>query len=192
MLYGSSHNLGQRAAIPHGGDVGPFRWCYVTCNNSCSLCTWNVTIRHMCWTPSALFETEPQSLICHGSTLPLSPICPAANRTCLSLLCFHLCSRNPMPGSGAAAGITRNDCKKPCIPGLLFFSWKIIWLLAFIFVWNNVGKTYLNDNCTQILSVKWDIRNHTERVQEAARTSLPFKFFFFYPFSAFQCIRQKL
>lgn len=34
MLYGSSHNLGQRAAIPHGGDVGPFRWCYVTCNNS--------------------------------------------------------------------------------------------------------------------------------------------------------------
>lgn len=122
------------------------------------------------------FRKKPWSLICHWSSLPCAPACPATSRLCLIPFQLHLRSHQPVPGPGPAAAVlaadtTRNDTtvRNLATPSSLF-PWKII--LAYIFVWSNIGKAYLNDNCTQILPVKRDKRNPTEAVQEAAWSSL--------------------
>lgn len=142
-------------------------------NFICSL--WDTTSKsHLPW---KLLPPCP-SMLCSQQDLPfpalLSPLLLLAHATIWGS-CWH-----------------HKEWLQETLHSWTFFPWKIIWLLAFIFVWNNVGKTYLNDNCTQILSVKRDMRNHTERIQEATWFSLPFLIYSFCPFSAFHCIRQKL
>lgn len=171
MLYGSSHNLGQRGAIPHS-DIGAFRWCYVTCNNSCSHFTWNVIeIPQCCQThvlnfTCSLWDTTSKSLLL-WKILPPCPSMPCSQQDLPfpSLLSpLFLLAHARIWGSCWY----HKEWLQETLYSWTFFPWKIMWLLEFIFVWNNVGKTYLNVNCTQVLSVKRDIRNSTERVQEAA------------------------